>query len=208
MVCSIGSWSTTAGPWGDRPAHRYTPLTVWLRRYGVAVSHSRPYHPQTLGKDERIHGTLQRELLAQPPRARPGRLAGRLRCLAPALQPRAAAPEPRRRRARQPLPPQPTSLWPRAAPAAPPARGPRAQSPGPRLGLLPRSRPQPAQGPARLGRGLPPHRHRRVLGRGLHDRALAHHRSAPGSRVGQGVNDVPEPLLTMCPVWTVTDRLA
>ncbi len=56
------------GPWGDRPAHRYTPLTVWLRRYGVAVSHSRPYHPQTLGKDERFHGTLQRELLAQPPR--------------------------------------------------------------------------------------------------------------------------------------------
>ena len=55
-------------PWGDRPAHRYTPLTVWLRRLGVAVSHSRPYHPQTLGKDERFHGTLQRELLAQPPR--------------------------------------------------------------------------------------------------------------------------------------------
>ena len=55
-------------PWGDTWPARYTPLTVWLRRYGVAVSHSRPYHPQTLGKDERFHGTLQRELLAQPPR--------------------------------------------------------------------------------------------------------------------------------------------
>ena len=33
----------------------------------MAVSHSRPYHPRTLGKDERFHGTLQRELLAGPP---------------------------------------------------------------------------------------------------------------------------------------------
>ncbi len=54
-------------PWGNHPAHPYTPLTVWLRRLGVAVSHSRPYHPQTLGKDERFHGTLKRELAGQPP---------------------------------------------------------------------------------------------------------------------------------------------
>ena len=32
-------------------------------RAGVAVTHSRPYHPQTLGKDERFHGTLTREVL-------------------------------------------------------------------------------------------------------------------------------------------------
>lgn len=55
-------------PWGNHPAHPYTPLTVWLRRLGIAVSHSRPYHPQTLGKDERFHGTLQRDLGRQPPR--------------------------------------------------------------------------------------------------------------------------------------------
>jgi len=42
-------------PWGNHPAHPYTPLTVWLRRLGIAVSHSRPYHPQTLGKDARFH---------------------------------------------------------------------------------------------------------------------------------------------------------
>ena len=54
------------GPWGNHPAHPYTPLTVWLRRLGIAVSHSRPYHPQTLGKDERFHGTLQRDLARQP----------------------------------------------------------------------------------------------------------------------------------------------
>ena len=52
-------------PWGNHPAHPYTPLTVWLRRLGIAVSHSRPYHPQTLGKDERFHGTLQRELASR-----------------------------------------------------------------------------------------------------------------------------------------------
>ena len=55
-------------PWGNHPAHPYTPLTVWLRRLDIAVSHSRPYHPETLGKDERFHGTLERDLGRQPPR--------------------------------------------------------------------------------------------------------------------------------------------
>ena len=50
-------------PWGssNKPAH--THFTVWLLRLGVAVSHSRPHHPQTQGKDERFHRTLQAELL-------------------------------------------------------------------------------------------------------------------------------------------------
>lgn len=52
-------------PWGSDPEHPYTPLTVWLIRLQIQVSHSRPYHPQTLGKDERFHGTLQRELLSR-----------------------------------------------------------------------------------------------------------------------------------------------
>ena len=55
-------------PWGNHPAHPYTPLTVRLRRLGIAVSHSRPYRPQTLGKDERFHGTLERDFGRQPPR--------------------------------------------------------------------------------------------------------------------------------------------
>lgn len=45
-------------PWGSDEEHRYTPLTVWLMRQGIEVWHSRPYHPQTLGKDERFHRTL------------------------------------------------------------------------------------------------------------------------------------------------------
>ena len=50
-------------PWGADAAHPYTPLTVWLLRLGVKVGHSGPYHPQTLGKDERFHRTLEAELL-------------------------------------------------------------------------------------------------------------------------------------------------
>ena len=50
-------------PWGYDDQRRYTPLTAWLIRLGIGVSHSRPYHPQTQGKVERFHRTLQQELL-------------------------------------------------------------------------------------------------------------------------------------------------
>ncbi len=50
-------------PWGNDAEHVYTPLGVWLMRLGIRVTHSRPYHPQTLGKDERFHRTLETELL-------------------------------------------------------------------------------------------------------------------------------------------------
>jgi transposase InsO family protein len=50
-------------PWGSDAEHPYTPLTAWLIRLGIRVSHSRPYHPQTQGKDERFHRTLNAEVL-------------------------------------------------------------------------------------------------------------------------------------------------
>ncbi len=50
-------------PWGSDTKHRLTPLTVWLMRLGIHVIHARPYHPQTLGKDERFHRTLNHELI-------------------------------------------------------------------------------------------------------------------------------------------------
>src|SRR5882762_2489895 len=50
-------------PWGSDREHQHTPLTVWLLRLGIAISHIRPYHPQTQGKDERFHRTLKVELL-------------------------------------------------------------------------------------------------------------------------------------------------
>ena len=52
-------------PWGNDWAHQNTPLTVWLLQLGVGVTHSRPYHPQTQGKDERFHRSLKVEVLAQ-----------------------------------------------------------------------------------------------------------------------------------------------
>jgi transposase InsO family protein len=50
-------------PWGSDAQHRHTPLTAWLMRLGIAVSHGRPYHPQTQGKVERFQRTLTLELL-------------------------------------------------------------------------------------------------------------------------------------------------
>lgn len=50
-------------PWGASGAHDYTTFTVWLIRLGIRVSHSRPHHPQTQGKDERFHRTLKAEVL-------------------------------------------------------------------------------------------------------------------------------------------------
>jgi transposase InsO family protein len=52
-------------PWGDDRESRHTVLTAWLIRLGVDISHGRPYHPQTQGKDERLHRTLQEELLSR-----------------------------------------------------------------------------------------------------------------------------------------------
>lgn len=51
-------------PWGGAGS-AFTQLTVWLIENGVMVSHSRPYHPQTQGKDERFHRTLDAELIGR-----------------------------------------------------------------------------------------------------------------------------------------------
>lgn len=50
-------------PWGSRDDFKYTKLMAWLLRLGVEIIHSRPYHPQTMGKDERFHRTLKVEVL-------------------------------------------------------------------------------------------------------------------------------------------------
>ena len=57
MVMDNGS------PWGHDAEHQHTLLTVWLLRLGIGVSHGRPRHPQTQGKDERFHRTLALEVL-------------------------------------------------------------------------------------------------------------------------------------------------
>lgn len=50
-------------PWGDAGGQPWTVLTAWLVRLGISISHGRPYHPQTQGKDERFHRTLAAEVL-------------------------------------------------------------------------------------------------------------------------------------------------
>jgi transposase InsO family protein len=52
-------------PWGDSGLEPFTRFTAWLMRLGIRVTHGRPYHPQTQGKDERFHRTLKREVLDQ-----------------------------------------------------------------------------------------------------------------------------------------------
>ena len=51
------------GPWAGGPEHSWTALSLWLVRLGIHVSHGQAYHPQTQGKEERFHRTLQFELL-------------------------------------------------------------------------------------------------------------------------------------------------
>jgi transposase InsO family protein len=52
------------GPWGDSCGERWTRFSVWLLKLGIAVLHSRPYHPQSRGKNERFHRTLKAEVFA------------------------------------------------------------------------------------------------------------------------------------------------
>lgn len=52
------------GPWGDASGERWTRFSVWLLKLGIDVLHSRPYHPQSRGKNERFHRTLIAEVFA------------------------------------------------------------------------------------------------------------------------------------------------
>ena len=55
-------------PWGVPTAEQvgrplYTQLNAWLFRLGIDVVHGQPYHPQTQGKAERFHRSLDEEVL-------------------------------------------------------------------------------------------------------------------------------------------------
>ena len=51
-------------PWGGGRPGQWTPLGVWFLKLGIDVIHSRPYHPQSRGKNERFHRTLKAEVFA------------------------------------------------------------------------------------------------------------------------------------------------
>lgn len=49
-------------PWGSSRPKTLTAMDVWLLRLGVRPLHGRPGHPQTQGKLERFHRTLNRDV--------------------------------------------------------------------------------------------------------------------------------------------------
>jgi transposase InsO family protein len=51
-------------PWGDSSGQCFTRFGVWLIKLGIDLLHSRPYHPQSRGKNERFHRTLKAEVFA------------------------------------------------------------------------------------------------------------------------------------------------
>lgn len=51
-------------PWGGGQPGQWTPLRLWLLKLGIKTIHSRPYHPQGRGKNERFHRSLKAEVLA------------------------------------------------------------------------------------------------------------------------------------------------
>lgn len=59
IICDHGP------PWGHDQTQPYTGLGAWLLSLGVGVIHGRPFHPQTRGKDERVHRTLGEDLLTR-----------------------------------------------------------------------------------------------------------------------------------------------
>jgi transposase InsO family protein len=54
-------------PWGDPAGEPFTRLGVWLLKLGIGIIHSRPYHPQSRGKNERFNRTLKAEVFAMRP---------------------------------------------------------------------------------------------------------------------------------------------
>ena len=55
--------SDNGPPWGAAGHGEHSKFSVWLMDLDIAVSHGRPYHPQTQGKEERFHRTLKGEVI-------------------------------------------------------------------------------------------------------------------------------------------------
>jgi transposase InsO family protein len=55
--------SDNGAPWGSIADSGYTIFSAWLIQLGICISHGRPCHPQTQGKDERFHRTLRAEAI-------------------------------------------------------------------------------------------------------------------------------------------------
>lgn len=60
ILCDNGA------PWGDSMGG-YTPFELWMMQMDVLPIHGRPLHPQTQGKEERFHRTLNEDILKRTP---------------------------------------------------------------------------------------------------------------------------------------------
>lgn len=53
-------------PWGNSK-QGYTPFELWMMQMNILPIHGRPFHPQTQGKQERFHRTLNEDLIRRVP---------------------------------------------------------------------------------------------------------------------------------------------
>ena len=60
ILCDNGA------PWGDSHGG-YTLFELWMMQIDVLPIHGRPLHPQTQGKEERFHRTLNEDLIKRTP---------------------------------------------------------------------------------------------------------------------------------------------
>lgn len=58
----LAIYCDNGNPWGAGVPNQWTRLRVWLLKLGIELIHSRPYHPQGRGKNERFHRSLKAEV--------------------------------------------------------------------------------------------------------------------------------------------------
>ena len=63
----LALYTDNGKPWGDSQNMQWSRFGIWLLKLGVELIHSRPYHPQGRGKNERFHRSLGDEVLAFRP---------------------------------------------------------------------------------------------------------------------------------------------
>jgi transposase InsO family protein len=54
-------------PWGDPQGGKWTSFKVWLMKLGILLIHARMFHPQSRGKNERFHRSMDDEIFAMRP---------------------------------------------------------------------------------------------------------------------------------------------
>lgn len=56
-------------PWGDTQQGEWTSFKVWLLKLGIQLINAHPHHPQSRGKNERFHRSMDEEIFSMRPLA-------------------------------------------------------------------------------------------------------------------------------------------